>query len=208
MTIVKTAMIAAGLTVALSTGWFYRGRAERWEEAERLRAENDQMRVLVSQRHEAWLKQAQRVRGTEYRNEGQATPLSALQTYAWACDHGDVALMERLLVFDGAARRKAELYFEERRAATGAQWASLDALAAAVHVEEGMSRPWPGAAVLQQAGFEPAGPDRVAVVLPGTKADRSEFLRTPAGWKLVITEAMVDAHIQKEAKEARLSRRP
>jgi hypothetical protein len=33
-------------------------------------------------------------------------------------------------------------------------------------------------------------------------------LRTPTGWKLVITRAAVDAHIQKEDKEARFSRRP
>jgi hypothetical protein len=208
MSVLKTAVLAAAVTVILTTGWFYREYGERLQEAERLRTENDRMRLLASRRHEAWLQQAQRVRGSEYRNEGQSTPSRALQTYAWACDHGDVVLMEGLIVFDAAARKRAEDYFAARPQANRAQWASLDALAAALHVEEGMSRPWPAAAVLEQAGFEPAGPDRVVVVLPGTKADRSEFLRTPTGWKLVITRAAVDAHIQKEDKEARFSRRP
>lgn len=200
MTILKTALMTGAVTTVLATGWFYREREGRLQEAVRLRAENDQMRLLVSQRHEAWLKQAQRVRGTEYRNEGQDTPLSALQTYAWACDHGDVARMETLIVFDVAARKKADDYFATLPRTVRTQWASLDAMAAAIHISAGMNNPFPGAALLQQARFESSSPDRVVVVMPGTNADRSEFQRTAAGWKLVITEAMVDAHIQQEAQ--------
>ncbi len=208
MTTPKAVMLAAVATLALTAGWFCRERGERLREVERLRAENDRMRLLVTRRHEAWLQQAQRVRGTEYRNEGQATPGSALQTYAWACDQGDVALMESLLVFDPAARRKAEEYFAALPAATRTGWGSLDALAAGIHVEEGMSRPWPAATVLEHAAYEPAGADRVVVILPGTHADRAELRRTASGWKLVITEAIVDAHLRKEEREARYVRRP
>ena len=30
-----------------------------------------------------------------YRNEGNATPLATLQTFAWACDRGDIEAVQR-----------------------------------------------------------------------------------------------------------------
>ncbi len=125
----------------------------RVQEATRLRAENDQLRLKISRQRQAQLEKAgvqepqveagvisnttpteiseagrsgaptaeiSRVPGTEYRNEGQTTPIAALQTYAWACDRGDTATKIHLIRFDESVRRKAVAYMatpsEEARA--------------------------------------------------------------------------------------------
>ncbi len=138
----------------------------------------------------------------DYRDEGQATPVAAMQTLAWACDHADMALMEKLLVFDPDARAKAQRIFETRRAKLPAQWTSIESMAAALYLADGIERPYPVASVLSVAKFEELRPGRVMLHLPGSNGDRYEFEHTPEGWKLVVTMAVVDDYIRQSAKDA------
>src|SRR5947209_5516300 len=121
--ILKLSLSTMTVTVMLTLAGHHYVQQGRLKEATRLRAENDELRVKISQRRQTQLEKAgppeppaeaglnsdttartemseavrstapateiSRVPGTEYRNEGQATPIAALQTYAWACDHGD-----------------------------------------------------------------------------------------------------------------------
>lgn len=139
---------------------------------------------------------------TDYRNEGQATPAAAMQTLAWACDHADMALMERLLVFDEDAREKAQRIFETRRAKFPSQWTTIQSMAAALYLADGIERPYPVASVLSVAKFEELRPGRVRLHLPGSNGDRYEFEHTADGWKLVVTMAVVDNYIRQSAKDA------
>ncbi|HLP26078.1 MAG TPA: hypothetical protein VK477_10390 [Acidobacteriota bacterium] len=136
-----------------------------------------------------------------YQNAGQATPHAALQTLAWACDQGDAELMQKLLVFDEIARKKTEAYFASRPPAARPP-GSLDALAAALYVSDGIQHPYPVAEVLARARFEPVNPARMILRLPGANGDGYEFQQTPGGWKLVVTEAVIDDYIRRSAKDA------
>jgi len=135
-----------------------------------------------------------------YRNAGQATPVAALQTLAWACDRGDMEMMEKLQVFDPAAREKAMQYFPAMPPEIRAQWATPEAMSAALYISDGMHRPYPGAAVLEQAEFETISPTRVRLHLPGANGDGYEFQLTAEGWKVAVTMKVVDDYIQASAR--------
>ena len=132
---------------------------------------------------------------TEYRDEGQATPIAAFQTYAWACDHGDTARMIRLIRFDEAAQQKAVAYVTLLKTRVQTQWDSPEAMAADLLIDEGIQTPYPSAAIMALAKIEVISENRVALLLPGTSRERTEFQKTVEGWKYAITEKMVDDYI-------------
>lgn len=137
-----------------------------------------------------------------YRNAGQATPVAALQTLAWACDRGDMEMMEKLQVFDPAAREKAMPYFLALPPEIRARWATPEAMSAALYISDGMHHPYPGAEVLEHAEFETISPTRVRLRLPGANGDGYEFQQTAEGWKLAVTMAVVDDYIRQSAQRA------
>lgn len=132
-----------------------------------------------------------------YRNAGQATPVAALQTLAWACDRADMEMMEKLQVFDPAAREKAMQHFPALPPEIRAKWATPEAMSAALYISDGMHHPYPGTAVLEQAKFETISPTRVRLHLPGANGDGYEFQQTAEGWKVAVTMKVVEASIQK-----------
>ena len=138
-----------------------------------------------------------RVPGAEYRNEGQATPVAAMQTLAWCCDQGDAGRMERLIHFAEAARPKAEAFFHSLPPHVRAQWATPEAMAAALLISAGLNSPYPVASIIAQARVEELGAGRSVVHLPGTSRERMEFQETAEGWKYRISEAMVDDYIRR-----------
>jgi hypothetical protein len=235
MTALKTALLAAAAAMILTSGWQYQVRQQRSDEVANLRAENDQLRLLASQRHESPVAPSRakeeamelpeassgrsgqgEPKGTrlvskdvatagvvnEYRKEGTATPLAALQTLAWACDQADATLMETLLIYDEDARQKTLEHFASISAKNSAKLPSIDAAAAAIYIEDGMHHPYPGAKILELAKFEQIRPDRVRLHLPGANGDGYEFQLTAEGWKLAITLAVVDDYIRQSAKPA------
>jgi len=143
---------------------------------------------------------------TEYRIEGQVTPINALQSVAWACDHGDAATLQKLVVFDEAAREKATAFHASLPAELRAQWASLEAMAAAVIISDTLNNPYPVAVILQQAKFEQINPERLLLHLPDTRCDGAVYQQTSDGWKFAITEEMVDDYISKKTSATALKR--
>jgi hypothetical protein len=136
----------------------------------------------------------------EYRNEGMVTPLATLQTLAWACDHADAALMEKLLIYDEDARQKTLQHFAAQSAGNPSLLPSIEAAAAALYIEDGMHHPYPSAKMLELARFEQLRPGRVLLHLPGANGDGYEFQQTPEGWKLAVTMKIVDAYLQETAR--------
>lgn len=228
MNAAKIVLLSALIAAAIASSWQWHRHDVRRQETVRLRAENERLRIVTkaapgNRQHGATSPgNAPRAAGetpeltraatgatperalstANYRNEGQATPMAAMQTLAWACDHADMALMEQLLVFDADAREKAQRIFEMRRAKLPAQWTTIQSMAAALYLADGIERPYPVASVLSVAKFEELRPGRVMLHLPGSNGDRYEFERTADGWKLVVTMAVVDDYIRQSAKDA------
>lgn len=131
----------------------------------------------------------------EYRNEGNATPRATLQTFAWACDQGDVATVTRLIRFDEAARVRALAFMAAMPPEVRARWSSPEDMAAMLLVDSGMQSPFPVATVLDTAESENISADRVRLHLSGIRRADSEYQLTPEGWKYAITAERVEAYM-------------
>lgn len=220
MSPLRTAIVAGSVAAVITLGAHYRARQNALREVSRLRAENDSWRLEINQRRETMhLKEQNSGSGkrgghsegagigvpdsndpggvpvTEYRNEGRATPIAALQTMAWAIDYGDAGALEKLISFDDTAKEKAAAYWASLSQASRTQWGSLEGMAAALLISDGVHRPFPPAKVLEKATSEVVGKDRIRLRLPGTSREITQYQRTPDGWKFAITEAMVDAYL-------------
>ncbi len=228
MTPLKTALIVAVASSALTAGAIFQLHHRRAREAGWLRYQNNQMRVQASQRR---LAETQASRTTAqpparepgaalpsapapatapasppkpaevYHNEGQATPLATLQTFAWACDRGDTEAVGKLLYLDPGARAKAEAYLATLPEDVRTRWRSVDDMAAALLTHQGMARPFPDGDILATATSESVSAERVVLHLPGTSRSRTEYLKTDTGWKYVITEQMADDYIKRATQK-------
>lgn len=210
------ALVASAATAG---GLFYQHRS-RNREAAQLRRDNGRMRFAASLARQqarvaaaapaaakaavpaAGAPKAAITAASDYRNEGAATPLATLQTFAWASDRGDVEAVGRMICFDPAARTKAEAVLAAVPAEARARWKTVDDMAAELLTSQGINAPFPGASILAQATIETVGDDRVRLRLPGTLKDNTEYQRTPDGWKYVITEEMVDDYVRRQRAEA------
>ncbi len=212
----KTSLLAAGAAIVITAAGLHLGERNRAAEAAELRAANGRMRAEASQRRQAELapravaletagaatgevRRAAAVAVAEpagdYRDEGQATPLATLQTFAWACDRGDSERVASLLCFEGAGRAKAVAFMATLPAAARAQWTSPEAMAGELLTANTMKQPFPSAALLERATPEVLGEGRVMLRLPQTPKDRTQYQKFGDKWHYVITEAEVDAYI-------------
>jgi len=223
MTPLKSSLLFFMLSAALTAGglfYFHEGRAR---EARYLKSENSRLRMEAQQRAHAAPPAVAEAASTAkaasvspsvatapapeyYREEGNATPLATLQTFAWATDKADVAYVLRLLYLDSAARTKAEAFWAALPKEAKTQWEAVDEMAAAVLTHSFMRRPWPDAEILAAAQFETISDQRVRLRMPGMPSNGTEFQKTDAGWKYVLTESAVDAYIQHAREEAAAKR--
>ena len=80
-------------------------------------------------------------------------------------------------------------------------------MATALLIDDSMGKPYPGAAILTLAKTEQISEERVALLMPGTSRERTEFQKTAEGWKYAITEKMVDDYIAETNAEAQAAQR-
>lgn len=217
MSPLSRSLIAGLLGAILTAGSLYWFQRQRATEAAGLRSANDRLRFEASRRHHATrlaaaapsadsaaqpvaaqshlVAPAAAAPQENYRNEGRATPIACLQTFAWACDRGDATLVGGLLHFDPPAREKAEAYFATLPESARGSWKSLDEMAAVLLTADVMEHPFPSADILASATAETIATDRVKLRLPDTPKDRLEFQRTPNGWSYVMRESVVDEYL-------------
>jgi hypothetical protein len=224
----KLSLIAALLSAAVTAGGFHYFQQSRAREAGRLQAQNSRMLAEVSRRQQARVAGTRSVvpapvaatssgavvppatatttaagkPAEYYRNEGNATPLATLQTFAWACDRGDIETVGRLLHIDEAARPKAEAFMAALPESAREQWKTVDEMAAAVLTRSIMASPFPNSDILATASPEPVSVDRVRLRLPDVPKDGTEYQKTAEGWKYVLTETVVDAYISQASAQA------
>jgi RNA polymerase sigma factor (sigma-70 family) len=130
------------------------------------------------------------------------TARAALSAYAAACNRGDIPAVAALLRFDPPAREKALAFLATLAPALKGRWGTPEELAADLFVDGAIHNPFPGDAVLATATEERSTGRRVVLLLPDATRHRFEFERTDAGWKYVITEAMVDDYLRRMAQNA------
>jgi hypothetical protein len=217
----KTSLITSLLSIVVTAGGLTYFQHKRLRESRQLQRQNEQMRVEASRRYLAMMaaktppvssgptaptnalpasvaaSPPTQNPAESYRNEGNATPLAALQTFAWACDRGDTEAVRRLLHIDVGARPKAEAFMASLPAAGRSHWKNVDEMAAKVLIHSIMARPYPNADILETATVEPITADRVRVRLSDVPIDGTEYQKTAEGWKYVLTEAVVDNYIKR-----------
>lgn len=217
MSPLKTSLIVAVASVLVTAGglhYFQQGRAR---EARQLSSQNSRMLLEANQRVMARQSAvppptssasiaAETVSAPAavpvsrmaeyYRNEGNATPLATLQTFAWACDRGDVETVQRLLFVEEAARPKVEAFVAALPENVRAQWKSVDETVAAMLTESVMGRPFPRHDILATATPEEVSAGRIRLRMPNVPRDGTEYQQTAEGWKYVLTEKVVDAYIR------------
>jgi hypothetical protein len=214
----KSSLIVALVSAAVTAGTLYYVQRHRGREAASLRRQNNAMRVQINQRWHDRIPAAateataagretaapadvapafRRSPVENYRNEGRATPLATLQTFAWACDRGDTDAVGRLLQLEPGARSRIEAFRATLPESARAEWKTVDEVAVAMLTLNIMFSPFPNADILATATAEPIRADRVRLRLPGLPKDNTEYQQTAEGWKYVLTEAMVDNYIRR-----------
>lgn len=124
---------------------------------------------------------------------------AALVALAAACNGGNAPAVTGMLHFDPAARAKAVAFMDSLAPAMKGKWRGPEELAADLFVDGALHNPFPTEVVLAAAKEEELREGRVVLHLPGATRDRFEFERTEAGWKYVVTEAMVDGYLRRLA---------
>jgi hypothetical protein len=76
-------------------------------------------------------------------------------------------------------------------------------MAAALLTSQIMAQPFPNADILATATIEPISEDRVKLRMPNVPKDGTEYVKTVAGWKYVLTEKVVDNYIRQMRESAR-----
>lgn len=127
-----------------------------------------------------------------YRNLGQAIPEEAYQTFAWASDCGDIAILSKLICFEGDGRKTAESVLASMPESVRAKWSTPEELYALFIAADSLSYPPPRADVLSRARAVPLAPDRVVFGRsPLAPSGGQEYQKTPEGWKYVFPEIAV-----------------
>ena len=225
MTSLKSSLLISILSAVLTAGGLFYFHQGRVREARYLKSQNGRLRLEAQQRAHAAPpvtvaaeppeKAASASVATSiatapapgyYRDEGSATPLATLQTFAWATDKADVAYVLRLLYLDPGARTKAQAFWDALPKEAKTHWKSIDEMAAAVITDSFLRRPWPAAGILGSSQFETLSDQRVRLDMPGMPRNGTEFQKTDTGWKYVLTESAVDAYLQHAREEAVLKR--
>ena len=206
-------------SLAGTSGTLYSVHQHRGVEIARLRTENADLRREISRRHTEAARahsaplpsrptaplapEAQERPGAEpvstadYREQGNAEPVAALQTFAWAGDRGDAERVQQMIAFDEPARQKALAFYRGLPAEVRSKLTSVEALAAAELTADMIKHPFPRSHILERAAsVEAESTDRVNVRLIGSVREHNTFQRTSQGWKFVITEKMVDRFLE------------
>lgn len=203
--------VAALVGAALAASIAYGIQHSRTKEAQALRSQNEALRKealaklraqpedvpsAVSQPEEpSPLKTTNAKSTADYRFEGQSTPVNTLQSFAWACDQGDIPTMKTLITFDAAALPLAEAYFASLPAPMREKTPDVETLAAMLLVDDGMHRPYPRAELLARATVEPVSAHRARTRLPGTPRDGGLYENVNGKWKFVITKESVERYL-------------
>lgn len=211
MTLPGRIFLAVVVATLLTTGGLHFRQQRQSAEASRLQQENRRLRAIVDRKpptvsaavgvasnadvppaspatNRAIPVSAAKQTPEIYRNDGQATPIAAMQTFAWACDRADTSRVAQLLDIEPAARAKAETRFAALPPEMRTRWKNAEAVVVDAVIFNVMASPFPAADVIDAVPAEPLGDDQVRFAMKRGIIAR----KTAEGWKLVVTEPLLE----------------
>lgn len=203
---ISRSFLAAVVAAALITlGFLHQRRRAELSELGQLRYLNAQMQYQAYQRDHAELTPTNPPSPPSpsaspassspagYRNEGQATPQAALQTFAWACERGQLAELAAMIYLDPEQRRQAEAFLTKLPFERRARWHSVEEMAADLLLVGHLARPLPAADILAATPIEQIEDNRVIVRTPHP----FPFRQVDGSWKRQVTaDALQDLEAQ------------
>jgi hypothetical protein len=102
-----------------------------------------------------------------------------------------------MLWFETGAREKAQAFMATLPETAPRNWATPEAMAAALFVADANEHPFPAATILARVTPAVLTTDRVLLELPGAGPlrEHTEYVRQGDSWRYVITAAAVDDYI-------------
>lgn len=198
------ASIAAGVMAGLcGVGWsLWKAHADA-AELTALRAENSRLFRALAAGHKETATGAAVVGNTapaaavtlpedevlvagQHRDEGQATAMNALLTFAWACDTGNAAAVSRLITFSEESRAELVRLYSKAPASVRARYPTPEELFIHATLVSTVLKPPTGVAQIKRYEETEAGPDRVILRRPGAKRGGFTLAHTAAGWKIEV----------------------
>lgn len=135
---------------------------------------------------------------TAWKNAGRATPAAAVETALWAASGGDVDTVASMVAFTDSARVKADVWFASLSEGVRRQYEAPEKLIALMIAKDAEAL-----AGMQILGQRELNADEVGIRLrfsnaEGNTKDDSLMLRRAAeGWRLVVSDNMVEKTSQK-----------
>lgn len=133
-----------------------------------------------------------------WKNAGRATPTTALETALWAASGGDVDTVASFVTFTDTARAKADAWFASLSENTRRQYGGPEKLLALAIAKD--AEPVTGMQILGQRDLNA---DEVGIRIRfaynegETKENSLMMRRAPEGWRLVVSDALVEKTAQK-----------
>lgn len=140
---------------------------------------------------------------------GQATPLDAGLSFAWAADATDVEALAKLIWFEPALRLRAQQMLATMPASLQEKYPTPEEFYAFVMAADALLHPPPMPEMLSELQSVMLSEGRAALRKPGSSRNHHEYQQTPDGWKFVMPAVGVDrwpANLNSELLE-KLSRR-
>ena len=120
-------------------------------------------------------------------NHGNATPLDAAMTFAWACDIADPVELANVIAFDADGRTAAAEILAGMPDDIRTHYATPEALYGMMLAASCLEAPPPGADVMKQfIEMVEVTPGRYASRRKGTTRNTHEYVQTESGWKYVV----------------------
>jgi len=182
MRVITISLLSALASCALTFGILHHLRAREEGKYWWLRSQNDQMRYEAYQRVQTARKASAPVpvrtetaapaegvssdatTGAQYgyHNAGLASPADALQTFVWACERVDTALVARMLTMEPAEHSKAEAFLAAQPPEFRARWTNVETLAANLMILSALGDSFPSSEVLAASPVDMQGADRAS----------------------------------------------
>jgi len=207
MRLTKFSLFSALASCALTLGILHHLRARKEGEYWWLREQNDRMRYQAYQRaHSARIlpepaaapapvaqpptPPPDNSTGAQYgyHNAGLGSPAAALQTFVWACERVDTALVADLLTMEQAEHVKAEAFLAAQPKEVRDKWGSVEKLAANLLVLSTMGNSFPSSEVLAASPVDMQGEDKAVC----GAVRKATFRKVGNEWKYELTSAQLE----------------